>query len=247
METSELNLERLYHPDGHHLGTLVSGLSGSGKTTVLISTLQQAVKHKKFGEFHRFVIVDPKTQGGDYDTLADPIIDLDEAMKSIEENRVTVYWPDIEYLEDDVSAFVNHIFALSDGEPKTSFTFILDEASTLITPTKIPTALKRLAVQGRGKRVKPVFLSQRPIINRWTDANLSTVLLMRTLPVDADVLQKRWGIDFESANEILAEKPYSFLWFDLEKATLTPMNPVPLPKPRKVKKRGTWSRLFDLN
>ena len=44
-----LTLERLYHPDGKHLGALVAGLSGSGKTTAVISTLQQAMKNKKFG------------------------------------------------------------------------------------------------------------------------------------------------------------------------------------------------------
>ena len=34
-----LDLYRLYHPDGKTLGTAISGLSGSGKTTIVISTL----------------------------------------------------------------------------------------------------------------------------------------------------------------------------------------------------------------
>ena len=41
---SELNLNRLYNPNGKELGVLISGLSGGGKTTAAISTLQKAIK-----------------------------------------------------------------------------------------------------------------------------------------------------------------------------------------------------------
>jgi len=232
----ELTLERLYSPDSVELGTLAAGLSGSGKTTALITTLQQAVASPSFGEYHRFIIVDPKTQAGDYDLLAEPISDLRTFTKSVQRERVSLLWVDVEELEDAVDYVVNLMFSISDQSPETSFTFVLDEASILITPSRIPAALKRVSVQGRAKRIKPVFVSQRPIINRWTDANLSNLLLFRTLPVDADTLGKRWGIDFTKSDEVLREKPFSFLWFDLNSGTITPMNPLPLPKP-KPKKR----------
>ncbi len=243
---AKLTLERLYHPDGKHLGSLMAGFSGSGKTTMVISTLQQAVKSKSFGEFHRFVIIDPKRQTGDYDLLADPISDLGKIQKSILKERVTVIWPDLEYLEGDVSAIVDYLFAIADKEPKTSFTVILDEASIMITPTKIPLSLKRLSVQGRAKRIKPIFISQRPIVNRWTDANLSNLVLFNTLPVDFDTLSKRWGVDFVKNGESLREVPYSYIWFDMEKANFTKMKPVDLPKPKpKKKKKGRWFNLFN--
>ena len=76
-----LSLERLYHPDGKSLGALVAGMSGSGKTTAVLSTLQQAIKKGSgFGENHRFVIVDPKTQPGDYDLLGQPVFDAETAL-----------------------------------------------------------------------------------------------------------------------------------------------------------------------
>ena len=239
MESSNLSLNRLYNPDGKNLGSLIAGLSGSGKTTATISTLQQAIKSKDFGEFHRFVIIDPKTQVGDYDVLADPIRDIGKMFDSISKERVSLFWPDLETLEEDVSAIVDGIFAMSDQEPKSSFTMILDEASILITPTKISTSLKRLAVQGRAKRIKPVFISQRPIVNRWTDANLSNLLLFNTMPVDFDTLSKRWGVKFEQHADDLRSTPYSFLWFNMEKATFKTMEPVELPKP-KPKRRRKW-------
>ncbi len=241
-----LTLERLYHPDGKHLGGLVAGLSGSGKTTAVISTLQQAMKNNKFGEYHRFIVIDPKTQLGDYDILADPIYDMKKALKSIRTERMTVYFPDLDYLEEEVSYMVDYLFTLSDSEPKTSFTLILDEASILITPTKIPKALKRLSVQGRAKRIKPIFISQRPIVNRWTDANLSTLLLFNTLPVDYDTLSKRWGVDFHKIGENVREVDYSYMWFDMEKGTSKLMNPVALPKVRrKRKKKGVKGKITD--
>lgn len=246
MKELSLTLEKMYHPDGKSLGSLFAGLSGSGKTTMCISTLQQAVKSKSFGEFHRFIIIDPKCQYGDYDLLADPLRDMKKIEKSILKERVTVVWPDLEWLEDDVSHIVDFLFHVADTEPKTTFTVILDEASILITPTKIPLSLKRLSVQGRAKRIKPIFLSQRPIVNRWTDANLSNLILFNTLPVDFDTLSKRWGVDFVKNGESLREVPYSYIWFNMEKATFQKMNPVDLPKPRPKKKKGRFARLFNL-
>ena len=242
-----LDLYRLYHPDGKTLGTAISGLSGSGKTTIVISTLQNAIQSNEFGEYHRFIIIDPKTQKGDYDLLSEPITDLNKAFKSIRKERVTLFWPNVEEFGSDVSDIVDYIFALADKEEKTSFTLVIDEASILITPTKIPPSLKRLSVQGRAKRIKPVFIGQRPIFNRWLDANLSNLILAKTLPVDFDVLQKRWGVDFEQYQESLAEVDYSFMFFDLEKVTVKMMKPVPLPKVPKPRKKRTWMDKFFTN
>ena len=132
-----LSLNRLYNPNGKNLGSLVAGLSGSGKTTAIVSTLQQAIAHPKFGEFHRFVIIDPKHQVGDYDLLADPETDYVKIQKSISQNRTTLIWPDLENLEQEVGDVVDYIFDMANSEPRSSFTLILDEASILITPTRI--------------------------------------------------------------------------------------------------------------
>ena len=235
----ELDLNRLYKPDTHHLGTLFAGLSGSGKTTAVMSTLQQAMKSKSFGEKHRFIIIDPKTQPGDYDLLGKPLTSIEAALRSIRKERFTLYWPSIDYLEEDVSAIIDYVFDLADSDEESSYTFILDEAATLITPSRVPLSLKRLSIQGRSKRIMPIMVSQRPLLNRWIEANLSNMMLFRVLPLDADHLGKRWGLDFLGIDEQLKLKPYSFMWFDLEKGDLHAMNPLPLPKPPKEKKEST--------
>tara|TARA_Y100000004_G_scaffold196194_1_gene265440 strand:+ start:1312 stop:2043 length:732 start_codon:yes stop_codon:yes gene_type:complete len=242
---TSMSIDNLYNPDGKQLGSIVAGLSGSGKTTMILSTLQKAIKSPSMGEFHRFVIIDPKRQRGDYDILGEPVNDLSKMFKSIRKNRVSVFWPNIESFEFDVENIVEYMFDLSDSDERISFTFVLDEASILITPTKIPLSLKKLSLQGRAKRIKPVFISQRPIINRWTDANLSNMYLFNTLPVDYDTLSKRWGVDFVQNGEGLREVDYSFMWFNMEKASFKMMHPVELPKPPRKKKKGRWFNLFN--
>ena len=90
----------------------------------------------------------------------------------------------------------------------------------------------------------PIWITQRPLVNRWTDANLSNMLLFRTLPVDADQLTKRWGLDFEENMNIIRNKDYSFDWFDLEKAKIKHMEPVKLPKKPRKKSKPWYRKLI---
>ena len=230
-----ISVESLLKPNRSKLGSLIAGTSGSGKTTAMISILRQAILNPTFGEDHRFIIVDPKIQTGDYDKLAEPVTTLDQAIKSVHENRTTVYWPDYEgfdqrSLEADLSNLINHLFDLANHDDKMTFTIVIDEASILITPNQIPSAIKRLAVQGRAKGILPIYISQRPLTNRWLDSNVSNIILFRMLPIDADNLSKRWGVNFQEVNEMISKKPYSFVKFDLEEARLQPINPVEIPK-----------------
>ena len=220
-----MNVTKLLKPNRAKLGSLVAGTSGSGKTTAMVSILSEAIRSDKFGENHRFVIIDPKVQAGDYDKLAEPVMTVESAIDSIHDNRTTVYWPDYQgfdqaTLQNDVSQIIDHIFEIVKRNPEVSVTVVIDEASILITPNKIPSSIKRLSVQGRAKNILPIYISQRPLTNRWLDSNVSNIILFRMLPIDADNLTKRWGVDFEEVNSKIADTDYSFVRFDLEKSTL---------------------------
>ena len=67
------------------------------------------------------------------------------------------------------------------------------------------------------------------------------------LPVDSDNLSKRWGVDFESADATIREKPFSFLRFSLEDISISKISPVELPKriPRK-KKKNIFQKLAEV-
>ena len=215
-----MNVTKLLKPNRAKLGSLVAGTSGSGKTTAMVSILSEAIRSDKFGENHRFVIIDPKVQAGDYDKLAEPVMTVESAIDSIHNNRTTVYWPDYQgfdqaTLQNDVSQIIDHIFEIVKRNPEVSVTVVIDEASILITPNKIPSSIKRLSVQGRAKNILPIYISQRPLTNRWLDSNVSNIILFRMLPIDADNLTKRWGVDFEEVNSKIADTDYSFVRFDL--------------------------------
>ena len=245
-----MKVEAIFKPDKSKLGTLVAGTSGSGKTTAMVSMLRQAILNPKFPSTHRFVIIDPKVQTGDYDLLADPITDMNEVMKSIPENRVTLYWPDYKKFDQktfeyDVSEIVDHMFDNQNQEPSMSFTFVLDESSILITPTQIPPSLKRLTVQGRAKNMIPIYISQRPLTNRWIDSNMSKLIMFRIVPVDADVLSKRWGLNFHKINDSITEVDYSFIVFDLSKVKTTRIKPVELPKKIPRPKKSKFEKMKE--
>jgi hypothetical protein len=242
-------LTKMMKPNRKQLGTLWAGTSGSGKTTAILSTLREAILSPSFGEKHRFVIIDPKIQGGDYDRLADPETDLNTFLDGIRTERVSLYWPSYEQfderiLEADIAMTIDELFRLADSDPKATFTFVLDEASIVISPHSLSPSLKRLSVQGRAKRILPVFVSQRPLTNRWLDANLSNLILFRINIVDADNLTKRWGVDFVQNDEKIRGKPYSFARFSLETNGMTYYNPVPYPTPKIVRKKKSAFQKF---
>jgi DNA helicase HerA-like ATPase len=246
-----MNSQYLLKADKSKLGTIISGTSGSGKTTAIISMLRDSILNKNFDENYRFVIIDPKVQPGDYDKLVEPTTDIDSVLSSIFDNRTTLYWPDYsefnqKQLEIDVSKIVDYLFDLMQENPKMRTTLVIDEASILISSNQISDSLKRLTVQGRAKGIRPIYISQRPLTNRWIDSNISSVVLFRMVPVDADNLTKRWGIDFQKVSEDISSKEYSFVVFDMEKIKTRLVNPVDLPKPiPRKKKDGFFSSLFN--
>ena len=246
-----VSVTTLYKPNRKRAGTLWAGMTGGGKTTAILATLRDAILSPTFGEYHRFVIVDPKIQRGDYDKLVDPITNLGDYLDSISKNRVSLYWPQYEIfdekvIEGDISMIVNEMFQLADMEPKSTFTFVLDEASIVISPNWVAPSIKRLSVQGRAKGILPVYVSQRPLTNRWLDANLSNLMLFRMTPVDADNLRRRWGLDFEEVDANIRKRPYSFGRFNLDENKVSYLAPVPFPVKKIPREKKTFlDRLKD--
>ena len=61
----------------------------------------------------------------------------------------------------------------------------------------MPESIGKLAVQGRSKNLKGVFLNQRPILNRKLDSQVESMYLFDMIEIDADNLMKRWAISYE--------------------------------------------------
>ncbi len=209
-------------PSPSSLHTAVFGQSGSGKTFLMKNTIYSAVKDvKNFPSHHRFVIIDPKRQTGDFDILAEPILsdDWEEIAESINKNRTTVIWPDYRNIMETIDTTIEILFQYSEIFPIFSATLIIDEAGEVISHQKIPDSIGKLAVQGRAKNLKLVVLNQRPILNRKLDAQLENIILFSQVGVDSDNLQKRWGLKLEEILKNLNDIQYSFYEYNTLKAT----------------------------
>ena len=207
-------IEALFLPSNQSLHTLGFGKSGSGKSYAIKHLLAAAISDPiTFNKNHRFIIIDPKTQPGDYDDLATPLDGLNpkEIADSISENRVTLVWPDYDNVVEIVEYIIEILFSFAQAVENFSATFILDEAGELITHTTMPKNIGKLAVQGRAKRLKGVFLNQRPILNRKLDSQVESLILFDMIDIDSDNLMKRWGLNYEEWVPKIQEKKYSFL------------------------------------
>lgn len=209
-------------PTNSSLHTAVFGKSGSGKTYLIKNSLYSSIKDvENFPSWHRFVIIDPKRQKGDFDILAEPITsdDWEEIAESINENRTTVIWPEYTNTQEIIDVVIDILFQYSEIFPIFSATLIIDEAGEVISHQKIPPSIGKLAVQGRSKLLKLVVLNQRPLLNRKLDAQLEHIVLFSQVGIDADNLQKRWSLSLDEIMVDLDRIQYSFYYFNTMKNT----------------------------
>ena len=101
--------------------------------------------------------------------------------------------------------------------PNFKATLVIDDAQIFINNRKGQSkSLRRLALTGRSKMIKPVLVSHSFIFSRDLEGSTSTILNF-TLPVKmlaADV-HKRYGFDAEEYMVELSETPYSYVYFDV--------------------------------
>mgnify|MGYP003117969036 CR=1 FL=1 len=212
----------------------VYGISGSGKTYMLNKALKVARRMPSFGKFHRFVIFDVKHDGYE-DVLINtkktkeyPVSDFEGVVKSLEKNRVTLIYPEIEDAPILLEDTIKHIFDTAQRLEGFSVTFLLEESSTFIGshPFSIPPQIKRFATQGRSLGLSLLLVNQRAINNKWVDTQSQGITIFRLAIPDAELLKKRWGLNHEQIDLKLSERKFSFAHYDLEKLRLDYYSPI---------------------
>jgi len=223
----------IFLPDKRRLHTLVSGQAGTGKTFFIEALLKSAVTDSTFGPNHRFILIDPKHEafmglkvpksrrGSILDSFIQQFSKTAKltpvkssgnwSRKKFHKDRVVVIYPDLEELPEILDEVIDDLFKQS-ADPSFSATLVLDEASVVIEPQRILPCIKRLATQGRSRRLRGVFVSQRPLSNRWLDGQVSDFILFDPgLPQDAELLKKRWGVNLDEFSSALTDKEFSWL------------------------------------
>ena len=204
----------------------VFGTSGTGKTTLLEHWSYEAVKSKQFPKNWRMIIVDVKAE--DYSDLVKPLTSLEEVMESVNKNRITLFYPSVHTAMEDVEQLVDFLFYMADEAEDFSATLILEESSTYITAHTVPPQLKRMAVQGRSKKLTIILANQRMMSNLWIDTQTAHLLAFQCAIPDRAMIKKRWGIDGEVLSSRLAQLDFSWAHFDFNKLALRYYAPVEL-------------------
>jgi len=204
------------------------GGSGTGKTELMKELVRRAEKSPDFDDFFRLIIVDIKHEG--YTSFAKPVTDFMGFVKSLDENRITVVHPTIHDASELLDEIIEYLFDTSERIKGFGATLIVEESSTYITPHSVPDSLKRMATQGRSRKLSLILLNQRALNNLWVESQTTAIVLFRLARPDSHLLKKRWGIDPEALDDKLSEKKFSFAHYDLESLQLTFYEPITLTK-----------------
>jgi len=203
------------------------------------------------------IIIDVKAE--DYGSIAEPITDLETAMKSINENRATVYYPGVHSAVNDTEVLIDYLFHLADQQGDFEATLILEESSTYITAHMVPDQIKRMAVQGRSKGLSLILANQRMMNNKWLDTQTAHLLAFQCPIPDRKMIKDRWGLDGDAMSERLATKPFSFAHFDFNTLQLRYYAPIdlqdnqPIPEEKLAQEPGgdegsvEWSMMEHFN
>ena len=217
-------LEKLFKPDGKMLTTMVVGRPGSGKSYFLHKTITEFCKSSN-DENYRLVYVWPKHE---MTLMVEKPIPVERLEKHLRKNQVAVVYPDPHWVEGEVEYVIDLLFAIKQVNPDFSATIVVDDAQTFLSSRRQASPqFRRLALTGRSKGLRFVAVSHSMIFNKDLEGSTSFIVNF-TLPVKLfhkDAMT-RYGFDFEPFVEPLAEREYSFVFFDVTKSRARLFEPI---------------------
>ena len=228
--------EELFFPTGKSLHKVVVGQSGSGKSFFLENSADAFLKSNK-SETFRMVYFSPKQEGFvdllPRDKKKRPIglvFDVESMLRSMEKNRLTVFYPDPLDLEDTMNETVNSLFEMKEANPELKTTLIIDDAQVFLdSRRRASDAMQRLALLGRSRELNAIFVSHALIMNKALEAQVDTLVFF-TLPAKAHwrAGEERYGFNPEPYIERLRSIEYSFIHFDVRGSNARMMKPLEL-------------------
>jgi len=229
-----MNLDSLFTPTGKSLHKLVVGQSGSGKSYFLESGAKAYLKQNANPNF-RMVYFSPKQEGFidllPKDKKKNPVGlvgDVEGMLKNMEQNTLTVFYPDPAGLEESMDDTIDSIFEMKNANPDMKCTLIIDDAQVFLSSRKQASdAHRRLALLGRSREINAVYCSHALVLNKTLEGQVE-YLYFFTLPakVHWKAGEERYGFNPEPFIDDLKSVEYSFVAFDVKKGSARLMNPI---------------------
>lgn len=210
-------LDDLYKPDyKSKLTTQIVGRPGSGKSYYLKHTILEFMKRNKDPNY-RLIFICPKNEMLLSDEKEHRPITPEQFERHIRRNRVSVIYPDTEFLDLQVDRIINHVFAIERENEGFSATIIIDDSQVFVESRKsISPAFRKLALTGRSRGIRYVAVAHSIIYQKDLEGSTSYIIMFN-LPFKQHWTDsiKRYGFNPEPYVEQLASTPYSHVWFDV--------------------------------
>ena len=218
-------LKRLWSVDNKSLNVVLWGQAGSGKTFFVETTLKQYLRQSK-DKNERFVYISPKNEGfEDYEL----VLDIEDIPTALSKNRVVRFYPqDMDFLEQDIDSTIDLVFRMQAKNPKSTYIVIIDDAQIGLSSRKAASGqLKRLALTGRSRGIRGVFIAHNIVLNRELEGQVDLLVgFSNPNPTYYKQSIERFEFDPAPFAEPMLERPYSFVWYDMRTKNPILMSPI---------------------
>jgi Cdc6-like AAA superfamily ATPase len=216
-------LQELYRADAKRLNVIVAGQPGSGKSFFLEHTLGDYLKQSRLKN-ERFIYITPKQES----ILGLEITPMRNFEKALRKERIIVLAPEMETLEDDVDYIINHLFEVREANEEMTAAVIVDDSQIFLkSQGNVSPALKRLALTGRSRGIRGIFVSHTMILNKSLEGSVQYILnFTLPQPMFFKDAQKRYGYDPEPLQEELRASEYGYIWHDVYRGETKLMPPL---------------------
>lgn len=224
-----MRIERIYGIDGNALNVMVWGQAGSGKSYFMEQTAKAYLKSNK-DPMYRILYIAPKQEG--FESLLGkkqkPVNNLEDMIKSMSENRVTLFYPEMEDLDLQVDDAINTCFDLRKQNPDLKTVVIIDDAQVFLSSRKAASeAHKRLALTGRSRGIKAVYVAHNIVFARELEGQIDMLVgFSNPNPIYYKQAIERFDFDPAPYQEAINGRKYSFVVKDIQGNTTSLMSPI---------------------
>jgi hypothetical protein len=224
-----MNIQRIYGVDGQQLNVMIWGQAGSGKSYFMEQTASAYMKSNK-DPMYRILYIAPKGEG--FESLLGkkekPTTNLDDMTKSLAANRVTLFYPDMVDLDEQVDGAINTVFDLRSNNPDLKTVIIIDDAQVFLSSRKAASeAHKRLALTGRSRGIKAVYVAHNIVFARELEGQIDLLIgFSNPNPIYYKQAIERFDFDPSPYQEAITSRRYSFVVKDIQSGTTQLMSPI---------------------